>query len=160
MKMRQILFVSTALMLGACTTTEPKLSRPLNVIPYVNIPMSGVSVGCLSHKGAPYVSSFSVEEFFSKRMVGGLSCGGIGALGYTLPDTWQPGMKVKVRWKPNARDWIEKTTTIRRYEEAGTLYVHFFENDEVRVVSSAGYAPESPKHPILKSSTIAPPEEE
>ncbi|WP_425338701.1 DUF3304 domain-containing protein [Glaciimonas immobilis] len=122
--------------------------------------MAPVSIGCLSHDGAPYIYSFSVEEFYSKRMVGGLSCGGSGAFAYMLPLQWKPGMKVKVRWKPNAREWIEKTTAIRRYDEAGDIFVHFFANDEVRIVSSPLSYPQSPQHPILNSVTVAPPEEE
>ena len=83
----------------------------------------------------------------------------IVAAGFLLPDHWQPGMKVKVRWKPNARDWIEKITTIRRYDTPETLFVHFFDNDEVRVLSSFPF-PRSTHHPILRNVTIAPPEEE
>ena len=92
-------------------------------------------------------------------MVGGLSCGGTSAMGYMLPMQWRPGMKVKVRWKPNARAWIEKTTTIRKYDRVGMLFTHFFANDEVRVVSANNY-PGSTLHPILESVTVAPPEEE
>ena len=84
----------------------------------------------------------------------------IVAAGFLLPNQWQPGMKVKVRWKPNAREWLEKTTTIPPYESAGKLYVHFFQNDEVRVVSSPNHGARNRNHPILMNITIAPPEEE
>ncbi|MGS0742464.1 DUF3304 domain-containing protein [Glaciimonas sp. GG7] len=157
LRLQCLLFFPVTLALSACTT--PKPSEPLEVIPYVNVPMTAVPISCSYHPGTDYIYSFGVEEFFSKAMKGGLSCGGTGAFGYRLPDKWQPGMKVKVRWKPNARDWIEKTTTIRRYEKPETLFVHFFTNDEVRVVSSGPY-PGSPNHPILESVVIAPPEEE
>ncbi|MGZ9713951.1 DUF3304 domain-containing protein [Glaciimonas sp. GNP009] len=159
MRLKSTLFIAITILLTACSTAPTKPARPSKAIPYVDIPMAPVSLGCLSHDGAPSISSFRVQEFYSKRMVGGLSCGGIGAFGYMLPLQWQPGMKVKVRWKPNARDWLEKTTTIQRYERVGTLFVHFFANDEVRVLSANNY-PESTHHPILKSVTIAPPEEE
>ncbi|MGZ9713945.1 DUF3304 domain-containing protein [Glaciimonas sp. GNP009] len=160
MRLKSTLFIAITILLTACSTAPTEPARPSKAIPYVDIPMTPVSLGCLSHDGAPSISSFRVQEFYSKRMVGGLSCGGIAAFGYMLPLQWQPGMKVKVRWKPNARDWMEKITTIKRYKKPGTLYVHFFQNDEVRVVSSPLAAPESPYHPILNNATIAPPEEE
>ncbi|MGZ9713949.1 DUF3304 domain-containing protein [Glaciimonas sp. GNP009] len=160
MRLKSTLFIAITILLTACSTAPTKPARPSKAIPYVDIPMRAVDMGCLSHDGAPSISSFRVQEFYSKRMVGGLSCGGSGALGYMLPLQWQPGMKVKVRWKPNARDWLEKITTIKRYEKAGTLYVHFFQNDEVRVVSSPLAGAQSPHHPILNNATIAPPEEE
>ncbi|WP_211453598.1 DUF3304 domain-containing protein [Collimonas antrihumi] len=162
MHIRYSHLLAATLALSGCTTTTQNtgpeaISKPSMV---VNIPMTPVSIGCLSHDGAPPITSFYVQEPFSKQMLGGLSCGGSGAFGYMLPLTWQPGMKVKVRWKPNARDWIEKNTTIRRYNEAGDIFVHFFANDEVRIVSAARYGAQNPNHPILKSLTIAPPEEE
>jgi len=92
-------------------------------------------------------------------MAGG-TCGGLIAAGYLLPEKWTPGMKVKVRWKPNGRDFIEKTTNIIRYDEAGTIYVHFLKNDQVRVVSSARYAAQSPKHPIPENVIVPPAEEQ
>ncbi|KAF3996745.1 DUF3304 domain-containing protein [Glaciimonas immobilis] len=160
MRIQNVLLIAVIFMLSACATKTSKPARPLQIIPYVDIAMAPVSIGCLSHDGAPSISSFTVEEFYSTRMVGGLSCGGTGAFGYMLPMHWQSGMKVKVRWKPNARAWIEKTTSIRRYDMPGTLFVHFFANDEVRVVSSPLSYPQSPQHPILSSATVAPPEEE
>ncbi|WP_211453412.1 DUF3304 domain-containing protein [Collimonas antrihumi] len=158
-RIQHLLLFAAALALTACATppqvtTEAPAKKTSKLL---NIPMVPVSIGCLSHDGAPYINAFYVQEPFSSRMAGGLSCGGIVAAGYILPKQWQPGMKVKVRWKPNGRDWIEKTTTIRRYERAGNLFAHFFINDEVRIVSSLPY-PESPKHPILESLTVAPPE--
>ncbi|WP_211466349.1 DUF3304 domain-containing protein [Collimonas silvisoli] len=155
-----LLLVAT-LALSACATTTPStaqtpIQKPSMV---VDISLVPVSIACFSHPGVGYIHGFYVKEPFSERMAGGLSCGGIGAFGYMLPLKWQPGMKVKVRWKPNARDWIEKTTTIKRYEKAETLYVHFFANDEVRVLSSF-HGSQNPNHPILNSATVAPPEEE
>lgn len=124
------------------------------------IPMLGVSITCVQHSEKEYIHSFSVKEPFSSRMVGGGNCGGLVAGGYDLPRKWQPKMKVKVRWKPNGREWVEKYTTIMPYEKPGVLYVHFFENDQVRVVSSAYAGALSPNHPILYDSTTPPPEVE
>src|SRR5438128_92883 len=145
MRLKCLTLLAVALALGACATMpqDTAQTRTLNPYPLVDVPMTPVSVACSTHQSG-YIHSFYVQEPFSQHMAGGTNCGGTIAAGYMLPLQWRPGMKVKVRWKPNARDWIEKTTTIRRYDEAGDLTVHFFTNDEVRVVSSARYAPESP----------------
>ncbi|WP_211467408.1 DUF3304 domain-containing protein [Collimonas silvisoli] len=161
MRLKHLLILTATLALSACAATAPNtaqvpVKKPSMV---VDIPMTFVDMGCVGHPGVSYIYAFYVKEPFSERMAGGLSCGGIGAFGYMLPLKWQPGMKVKVRWKPNGRDWVEKTTTIKRYEKAGTLYVHFFANDDVRVVSSP-YYPESAQYPIPENATVAPPEEE
>ncbi|MQR00190.1 DUF3304 domain-containing protein [Glaciimonas soli] len=158
-----ILFAAT-LALSACAapvsnTTQAAIQNPES---RVNIPMVPVDIACAAHPGVSYIHSFYVQEPFSQRMAGGLSCGGTGAFGYMLPRQWQPHMKVKVRWNRSIKgvdNWIEKTTTIRRYDTPETLFVHFFANDEVRVLSSSVYS-NSKEHPILKSTTVAPPEEE
>ena len=128
-----------------------------------SVPVAYVSLGCTGHGNVGYIHSYAVQETihgqFSRGMVNGLSCGGTVAAGYPVPRTWTPGMKVKVRWKPNGRDYIEKTTTIPRYDAIGMLYVHFFPNDEVRVVvSQVGTL--NPDHPIPPDSTVPPPEVE
>ncbi len=126
-----------------------------------SVPVVYESMGCTGHGNVGYIHSYAVQETihgqFSRGMINGLSCGGIVAAGYPVPRTWTPGMKVKVRWKPNGRDYIEKTTTIPRYDEVGMLIVHFFPNDEVRVVVS-NYYPESRYHPIPFDSSVPPPE--
>ena len=128
-----------------------------------SVPVAYVSLGCTGHGNVGYIHSYAVQETvhgqFSRGMVNGLSCGGTVAAGYPVPRTWTPGMKVKVRWKPNGREHIEKTTTIPRYDEVGMLIVHFFPNDEVRVVVS-NYYPESRYHPIPFDSSVPPPEVE
>ena len=126
-----------------------------------SVPVAYVSLGCTGHGNVGYIHSYAVQETihgqFSRGMINGLSCGGTVAAGYPVPRTWTPGMKVKVRWKPNGRDYIEKTTTIPRYDAIGMLYVHFFPNDEVRVVvSQVGTL--NPDHPIPPDATVPPPE--
>ncbi|MCX7208095.1 MAG: DUF3304 domain-containing protein [Proteobacteria bacterium] len=127
------------------------------------IPMLGVSITCVQHSEKEYIHSFSVKEPFSPRMVGGGNCGGLVAGGYDLPRKWQPNMKVKVRWNRPIKgkdNWVEKYTNIMPYEKPGVLYVHFFENDQVRVVPSAYAGALSPNHPILYDATTPPPEVE
>jgi hypothetical protein len=159
MRLKHVLLFAATLALTACATTPPYVPSE-KITKLLSLKLVPVSIECAAHSGVGYIHDFYVKEPFSSRMAGGLSCGGTVAAGYMLPKQWEPGMKVKVRWKPNGRDWIEKTTTIRQYERAGTLTVHFFKNDEVRVVSSPIYASGSPLHPILKDVVIAPPEEE
>jgi hypothetical protein len=127
------------------------------------IPMLGVSTTCFRHGNTSYIYAYLVQEPFSSNMEGGGGCGGLIAGGYRIPRKWQPGMKVKVRWNRPVKgkdNWIEKYTTIMPYEKAGTLYVHFFENDQVRVVSSAYAGALSPNHPIHQDVVTPPPEVE
>jgi hypothetical protein len=75
----------------------------------------------------------------------------------TIPDVWRPGIKVLVRWDmPEGHTHIvkEKIVEVEKYDEPGSIYMHFFSNDEVRVVVSnaAGY---SKKHPILHTGKPA-----
>jgi hypothetical protein len=129
-----------------------------------SVPTVSVNLGCTGHGQVGYIHSYAVEEpiygQISRRMVSGLSCGGTIAAGYSLPRTWTPGMKVKVRWSRPIKgedNWLEKTTTIPRYEQVGDLYVHFYPNDEVRVVVSR-VGTENPDHPLQRSVTVPPPE--
>ncbi|MGL4605679.1 MAG: DUF3304 domain-containing protein [Iodobacter sp.] len=127
------------------------------------IPMLGVSIMCFGHPKVSYIHSFYVKEPFSSRMAGGSNCGKLIASGYDLPRKWRPGMKVLVRWNRPIKgqdNWIEKYTTIMPYDKVGTLYVHFFEHDQVRIVSSAYDGVGSPDHPIPENAITPPPEVE
>ena len=155
-----LLFASISI-LTACNATAPGAPAKTSTLSYVPIPREYVSVSCVTH-GTGYIHSFYVEEPASSsrlggREAGGTNCGGLIAAGYALPKTWFPGMKVKVRWKPNGREWVEKTTNIMRYEKVGDIYVHFFQGDQVRVIS-ANSGPTSSIHPIPRDATVPPPE--
>jgi hypothetical protein len=163
MTIEKLLLLASIAALTACNATAPVAETTKETKPYVYIPEEYVSISCVTH-GTGYIHSFAIEEPVHSgpvggRMAGGASCGGLIAAGYALPKTWFPGMKVKVRWKPNGREWVEKTTNIMRYEKADKVVVHFFPNDQVRVVSSIFY-PESPKHPISENATVPPSEEQ
>ena len=149
--------------LTACNTTAPARYASTEQMPYLHVPRTYVTISCVSHEGAPYISDFELEEPIASGPLGGKmaygpGCGGLIAADYAVPEKWHPGMKVRVRWKPNDRKWMEKTTNILPYEIADKIFVHFFADDQVRVVSSI-YYPESKFHPILKNSTVPPPEE-
>jgi hypothetical protein len=125
-----------------------------------------VSMTCFNH-GDYGATNFAVEEVaygqISRGMVGGpFGCGGVLALGYPVPLKWRPGLKVKVRWKtyaPGATEPTrhEKTTTILPYDRVGSVYVHFFPGDHVRVVIATNGATSS-THPIPRDSILPPPE--
>lgn len=64
-----------------------------------------------------------------------------------IPDLWTPGLVGKVTWKPNGEPYRTKVVPIERYSKIGTVYVHFFDKNEVRVVV-ANVGAENPDHPI------------
>jgi hypothetical protein len=168
MMIKKILLLVSISALTACNTAAPVTQTKQEDKPYATyIPEEYVSISCVTH-GTGYIHSFAIEEPVHSgpvggRMAGGASCGGIIAAGYALPKTWFPGMKVKVRWNRPIKgvdSWHEKTTNIMRYDEAGTIYVHFFPGDQVRVVSAAYNGPGNPGHSISDNVTVPPPEEQ
>ena len=97
-------------------------------------------------------------EYVHRASVNGAGGGGMSAWGAgganicctSIPNVWHPGMMVLVRWSVRIDGidvWKEKTVEVEKYDEPGSLFMHFFPNDEVRVVVSNadGY---SKKHPI------------
>lgn len=87
---------------------------------------------------------------------GNMSAWGVGNAGVCctlIPSVWYPSMKVRVRWNMpiGTKDVIkEKTVEVEKYQETGDVYMHFFPNDEVRVVVSAD-GPRAPNYPIPHS---------
>jgi len=166
MTIEKLLLLASIAALTACNATVPVAEMTKEQKPYVYIPEEYVSISCVTH-GTGYIHSFAIEEPVHSgpvggRMAGGASCGGLIAAGYALPKTWFPGMKVKVRWNrpiQGVDSWHEKTTNIMRYDEVGTIYVHFFPGDQVRVVS-ANSGPTSSIHPIPRDASVPPPEEQ
>jgi hypothetical protein len=153
------------LLLSACATQltpeqQAKAERMAALFKKIHdnyVPVSYISISCVDHSDVA-VTGYSVQDLTGSQQYGGGSCGGTNAAGYPLPKQWRPGMKVKVRWKLDRQPWRETTTNIMRYESAEMLFVHIFNNDEVRVVSAFAYA-NSPYHPIPFRSKIPPPEE-
>ncbi|MDM0075018.1 DUF3304 domain-containing protein [Variovorax sp. J2P1-59] len=64
-----------------------------------------------------------------------------------IPDIWTPGLDVRVDWQPSLQEERSKRIAIERYEKIGTVYVHFFDNDEIKIVV-ANVGAEHPDHPI------------
>ncbi|MFC5473482.1 DUF3304 domain-containing protein [Paraherbaspirillum soli] len=165
--MKKILPIFLALALTACATPltpeqQADAAERAALAKKIHdnyVPVTYVSIACVAHLDE-FVTGYSVQDLVSTRQYGGGSCGGTNAAGYPMPDKWRPGMKVKVRWKLDGKPWRETTTNIMRYNKAGMLFLHIFNNDQVRVVSSAEFYAESPHHPIAPDATVPPPEEQ
>ncbi len=108
-------------------------------------------VGIVNHTGS-YIYSASVDGAGGGNMAR-WGAGGANVCCTSIPRVWQSGMKVLVRWNmPEGHTDIikEKIVEVEKYDRPGDIYMHFFPNDEVRVVVSnaSGY---SKKHPIPPS---------
>jgi hypothetical protein len=122
------------------------------------VPVDYVSISCVDHSDIA-VTGYSIQDMGSSQEYGGGHCGGTNAAGYPLPKQWRPGMKVKVSWKLDRQPWRETTTNIMRYESAEMIFIHIFNNGQIRVVSAFAY-PGSTLHPIPFKSKTPPPEEQ
>lgn len=115
-------------------------------------------------------SDFLISEFYVNKYGGtGVQRGG-GGSGETccilIPRRWRPGLMVEVRWR--VEDWSHAENTeieagnyksirpigtyiaqvpVEKYEEANSLYVHFFPNGRVRVFTTH-YSVLHPNHPV------------
>lgn len=68
----------------------------------------------------------------------------------TLPDRWHPNLEVWVHWDvPVGLEHRikKKLVKVEKYDEAGSLYVHIFPHDEVRIVVSNWFG-SNMNHPI------------
>ncbi|MYM73522.1 DUF3304 domain-containing protein [Duganella sp. FT134W] len=105
-------------------------------------------VGIVNHTGN-YIDSASVDGAGG----GNMARWGAGIANIcctSIPRVWYPGMKVLVRWDmPEGHTHIvkEKVVEVEKYERPGSIYMHFFPNDDVRVVVSP-VVPWSPAYPI------------
>lgn len=161
--MKKMISLFAALTLIACATPEQRKANADHAAHIQNlvdeaIPETYVSISCVGHADAP-VTAYSIQDLETTDEYGGGNCGGTNAAGYPLPKQWRPGMKVTVRWKLDRQPWRETTTNIMRYDSAEMLFIHIFNNNQVRVVSAFPY-PSSTLHPIPFRSKIPPPEEQ
>lgn len=109
---------------------------------------AGAMVGIVNHTDR-YIYSASVDGAGGGGMPA-YGAGGSSICCAVIPAVWYPGMKVIVRWNmPIGRKDVvkEKEVEVERYEKPGSIYIHVFENDQIRVVVTdhPGY---SPVHPI------------
>jgi hypothetical protein len=139
--MKWLLVVLTALSLSACAGLNSEQLR-------TESELATAQVGVVNHT-ANYIYSASVNG------VGGGNTNawtaGIASMCCTsIPRVWYPGMKVRVRWDMpigHTHNVKEKIVEVEEYERPGSIYLHFFPNDEVRVIVTNIGGPSS-KHPI------------
>ena len=105
-------------------------------------------VGVVNHTGN-YIYSSSIDGTGGGNM-GRWGAGIASVCCASIPEVWYPGMKVRVRWDmPDGHTHIvkEKIVEVEKYDETGSIYLHFFPDDMVRVVVSP-VGPRHPNHPI------------
>lgn len=105
-------------------------------------------VGVVNHTGN-YIYSASADGAGG----GNMTAWGAGIASVccaSIPRNWYPGMKVRVRWNMpvHGNDVIrEKTIEVEKYDRPGSIYLHFFPNDQVRVIVT-NLDSNHPEHPI------------
>ena len=137
-----------ALSLSACAHLDSGYEEPPKT--------ATAQVGIVNHTGN-YIYSASVDGAGG----GNMSAWGAGVASVccaSIPRVWYPGMKVSVRWNMPVKgnDVIkEKIVEVEKYDRPGSIYLHFFPNDEVRVIvtSIGGPSSEHPIPPPVKPAT-------
>ena len=147
--MKWIIYLGTALLLSGCAfkARQVEVAGPS--------PTATAQVGIVNHTGK-YIYSASVDGAGGANMAR-WGAGGAEVCCASIPRVWYPGMKVLVRWNmPEGHTNVikEKIVEVEKYDEPGDIYMHFFENDEVRVVVS-NVDGDSKNHPILHSGKPA-----
>ena len=127
------------------------------------VPASIVGV---QHLGPDYnIGEFYVNGYYGSN-VGREGGGGGFVCCVMLPSKWRPGLVAEVKWEVN--DWSKEDIAeikaenyrsirteglygaivpIEKYEIAHDVYVHFFPEGKVRIVST-GFGPLHPLHPV------------
>ncbi|MBI2276810.1 MAG: DUF3304 domain-containing protein [Dechloromonas sp.] len=116
---------------------------------------AAAQVGVVNHTGN-YIYSASADGAGGGNM-DRWGAGNASVCCTSIPRVWYPGMKVRVRWDmPNghAHNVKERIVDVEKYDEPGDIYLHFFPNDEVRVIVT-NIGGSSQKHPIPPPSKPA-----
>ena len=138
-----------ALLLAGCVTAQQRTESDF----------ATAQVGIVNHTGN-FIYSATVDGAGG----GTMSAWGAGSANIcctSIPSVWHPGMNVLVQWDmPIGHTHVvkEKVVEVEKYDETGDIYMHFFPNDEVRVVVS-WVGPRNPRHPIplpVEPTTAAP----
>lgn len=133
------LAVVLVLAFAGCTAGKPQ-QQAIDRVP--------AQVGIVNHTGN-YIYSASVDGAGG----GGMDRWGAGVANIccaSIPRVWYPGMKVLVRWNMpvGIQDIVkEKIVEVEKYSQTGSIYIHFFPNDEVRVIVTS-IVPYNAAHPI------------
>jgi len=131
--------ISIALVLAGCALRQSQAQES---------DKAPAQVGIVNHTGN-YIYSASVNGAGGANMAR-WGVGGADVCCASIPRVWYPGMKVLVSWDmPEGHQHImkEKVVEVEKYEVPGNIYIHFFPNDEVRVVVSR-VGPRNPAYPI------------
>lgn len=108
---------------------------------------AAAQVGVVNHT-ENYIYSASVDGAGGGKM-SAWSAGMANICCTSIPRVWYPGMMVRVRWNmPIGRTDVikEKIVAVEKYERPGDIYLHFFPNDEVRVIVTNIGGPSSKHH--------------
>ena len=99
---------------------------------------TGVSITGLDH----LAEHLSIQDFWVDGTAGQQAGhGGRQVCCATIPSKWQPGTKVNVQWgvtnwKRRVYTMYERVVEVEKYDEVGSLYIHFLRDGSVRAVSS------------------------
>ncbi|MEF2269201.1 DUF3304 domain-containing protein [Janthinobacterium sp. LS2A] len=148
--MKWIMYLGIALLLSGCAVKARQIEEA------GPSPTATAQVGIVNHTGK-YIYSASVDGAGGANMAR-WGAGGANICCTSIPRVWHPGMNVLVRWNmPEGHTDVikEKMVEIEKYDRPGDIYMHFFENDEVRVVVSndAGYGKDHPIQHMANPST-------
>jgi hypothetical protein len=140
---RALLAVALVLLLGAC---QEKMV-PAGVTGY-------------NHTKDRYLYNFTVNGAMGSNL-SPESGGGKESCCVSIPATWRPGLKAVIEWEydtkqgdpnpppPSQRREVE----IPKYARAGKLWVHFYENEQVKIVVSI-CSIEHPFYPMSKQDKL------
>ena len=140
--MKWIMYLGAVLLLSGCALKARQVEQA------GPSPTATAQVGIVNHTGK-YIYSASVDGAGGANMAR-WGAGGAEICCASIPRVWYPGMMVLVRWDmPEEHTHIvkEKMVEVEKYDETGSIYIHFFPDDEVRVVVSI-YPGYSTAHPI------------
>ena len=139
--MKWSMYLSSVFLLAGCAVNAPQDNG------MERSDTAGAQVGIVNHTGK-YIYSASVDGAGGGNMAR-WGAGGANICCASIPRIWHPGINVLVRWNmpEGTTDVIkEKMVQVEKYDRPGDIYMHFFDNDEVRVVVSndAGYGKDHP----------------
>jgi len=130
-------FISIALSITACKSAPPAVSE-----------YYGAQIGIVNHTDR-YIDSASVDGGGGGNS-SGYHAGVANICCVRVPVKWRPGLQLTVWWNMPVNGipaHKEKIVDVERYDEPGSVYLHFFPDDRVKIVVTNwdGY---SDKHPI------------
>ncbi|MDF0607074.1 DUF3304 domain-containing protein [Neisseriaceae bacterium TC5R-5] len=135
------LLLATVLLVAACTSLANKNDERI-----------GVSMSAVNHTDK-FIYGFYINGAYGSN-TGENSISGKTSCCVMIPRTWRPDLKVTVKWRfdgqvdaKGERAWSEKIVEIEPYDRPGRIFVHFFDNEVIRVVST-NLSPADIDHPV------------